>query len=158
MSLSEQQPPIPDWNEVRTALADAMRERILILDGAMGTMLQRRKFTEENFRGERFKDWDLPLQGNNDLLVITEAQAVEDIHLEYYLAGADIVETNTFSATSVAQADYGCEGCGGCPPGCVAGRGGRWPAAFRGWCPGANQQDLVDVDGRQQPRPPLDHL
>ena len=109
MSLSEQLPAIPDWTEVRAALAQAARERILILDGAMGTMLQRRKFTEENFRGTRFKDWTLPLQGNNDLLVLTEPQAVEDIHFDYYMAGADIAETNTFSATSVAQADYGCE-------------------------------------------------
>ena len=108
MSQSDQH-VLPDWNEVRAALAKAASERILILDGAMGTMLQRRKFTEENFRGERFKDWTLPLQGNNDLLVLTEPQAVEDIHFEYYMAGADIVETNTFSATSVAQADYACE-------------------------------------------------
>lgn len=63
MSLSEQQPPIPDWNEVRTALAQAARERILILDGAIGAMLQRRKFTKENFRGERFKDWTPPPAG-----------------------------------------------------------------------------------------------
>ena len=109
MRQPQQTPHIPDWAEVRIALAQAMRERILILDGAMGTMLQRRKFTEENFRGERFRDWTLPLQGNNDLLVITEPQAVEDIHFDYYMAGADIVETNTFSATSVAQADYACE-------------------------------------------------
>jgi 5-methyltetrahydrofolate--homocysteine methyltransferase len=99
----------PDWTEVRSALATAMRDRILILDGAMGTMLQRLEFTEENFRGERFRDWTRPLKGNNDLLVITEPKAVEDIHFAYYMAGADIVETNTFSATSVAQADYGCE-------------------------------------------------
>lgn len=109
MTEPQQTPHLPDWTEVRQALAAAMAERILILDGAMGTMLQRRKFTEENFRGERFKDWKLPLQGNNDLLVLTEPQAVEDIHFDYYMAGADIVETNTFSATSVAQADYACE-------------------------------------------------
>ncbi|SEQ47073.1 methionine synthase (B12-dependent) [Devosia sp. YR412] len=101
--------PIPDWNEVRDALTKAARERILILDGAMGTMIQRQKLTEENFRGERFKDWKLPLQGNNDLLVITEPQIIEDIHYQYFMAGADIAETNTFSATSVAQADYACE-------------------------------------------------
>ncbi|HWU17633.1 MAG TPA: methionine synthase [Devosia sp.] len=100
---------IPDWNEVRSALTQAARERILILDGAMGTMIQRLKLTEENFRGERFKDWTLPLQGNNDLLVITEPQMIEDIHYQYFMAGADIAETNTFSATSVAQADYACE-------------------------------------------------
>ena len=98
-----------DWNEVRQALAKAASERILILDGAMGTMIQRLKLTEENFRGERFKDWKLPLQGNNDLLVITEPQMIEDIHFDYFMAGADIVETNTFSGTSVAQADYDCE-------------------------------------------------
>ncbi|MBE0579227.1 MAG: methionine synthase [Devosia sp.] len=100
---------IPDWNEVRASLAKAARERILILDGAMGTMIQRQKLTEENFRGTRFKDWTLPLQGNNDLLVITEPRMIEDIHFDYFMAGADIAETNTFSATSVAQADYACE-------------------------------------------------
>lgn len=100
---------IPDWNEVRASLTKAARERILILDGAMGTMIQRLKLTEENFRGERFKDWKLPLQGNNDLLVITEPKMIEDIHFDYFMAGADIAETNTFSATSVAQADYACE-------------------------------------------------
>ena len=102
-------PHIPDWNEVRSALTKAARERILILDGAMGTMIQRLKLTEENFRVERFKGWKLPLQGNNDLLVITEPKVIEDIHFDYFMAGADIVETNTFSATSVAQADYACE-------------------------------------------------
>ncbi|KKC39259.1 methionine synthase [Devosia epidermidihirudinis] len=113
MSPSETTAPspahLPDWNEVRTALANAARERILILDGAMGTMIQRLKLEEENFRGERFKDWTLPLKGNNDLLVITEPQMIEDIHYQYFMAGADIVETNTFSGTSVAQADYACE-------------------------------------------------
>ncbi|WP_240229219.1 methionine synthase [Devosia lacusdianchii] len=106
---AQQTPHIPDWNEVRSALAQAASERILILDGAMGTMIQRLKLGEENFRGERFKDWKLPLQGNNDLLVLTEPKRIEDIHYEYYMAGADIAETNTFSATSVAQADYACE-------------------------------------------------
>ncbi|WEK06001.1 MAG: methionine synthase [Candidatus Devosia phytovorans] len=100
---------IPDWNEVRAALTKAAQERILILDGAMGTMIQRQKLTEENFRGDRFKDWTMPLQGNNDLLVITEPQIIEDIHYQYFMAGADIAETNTFSATWVAQADYACE-------------------------------------------------
>ena len=102
-------PILPDWKEVRSALASAMRERILILDGAMGTMIQRLGLAEENFRGERFKDWSVPLKGNNDLLVLTEPQMIEDIHYAYFKAGADIVETNTFSATSVAQADYACE-------------------------------------------------
>jgi 5-methyltetrahydrofolate--homocysteine methyltransferase len=111
MSPTENQtaPYLPDWVEVRSALTQAARERILILDGAMGTMIQRLKLTEENFRGERFKDWKLPLQGNNDLLVLTEPERIEDIHFGYFMAGADIAETNTFSATSVAQADYACE-------------------------------------------------
>jgi 5-methyltetrahydrofolate--homocysteine methyltransferase len=102
-------PALPDWTEVRAALTSAMAERILVLDGAMGTMIQRLGLTEENFRGERFKDWSHPLKGNNDLLVITEPKKIEDIHYAYFMAGADIVETNTFSATSVAQADYACE-------------------------------------------------
>ncbi|NMA98974.1 MAG: methionine synthase, partial [Phyllobacteriaceae bacterium] len=102
-------PIIPDWIEVRAALAQAMQERILILDGAMGTMIQRLGLTEENFRGERFKDWAHPLKGNNDILVLTEPKMIEDIHYAYYMAGADLVETNTFSGTSVAQADYACE-------------------------------------------------
>ncbi|MFD2564241.1 homocysteine S-methyltransferase family protein [Aquimarina rubra] len=81
-------------------------ERILVLDGAMGTMLQRHKFTEEDFRGERFKDWDVPVQGNNDLLSITQPEAIKEVHRLYFQAGADIVETNTFSGTTIAMADY----------------------------------------------------
>ncbi|HUH77664.1 MAG TPA: homocysteine S-methyltransferase family protein, partial [Devosia sp.] len=99
--------PLPDWKDVRAALSKAASERILILDGAMGTMIQRLPLDESNFRGERFKDWKAPLKGNNDLLVLTEPQMIEDIHYAYFMAGADIVETNTFSATSVAQAEDG---------------------------------------------------
>jgi len=83
-----------------------LEERILVLDGAMGTMLQRHKFTEEDFRGERFKDWPIPLQGNNDLLSITQPEAIKEVHRLYFEAGADIVETNTFSGTTIAMADY----------------------------------------------------
>ncbi|GAA4277121.1 homocysteine S-methyltransferase family protein [Aquimarina mytili] len=83
-----------------------LEERILVLDGAMGTMLQRHKFTEEDFRGERFKDWPVPLQGNNDLLSITQPEAIKEVHRLYFEAGADIVETNTFSGTTIAMADY----------------------------------------------------
>ena len=75
----------------------ALNERILILDGAMGTMLQRYNFTEEDFRGERFRDFPYPLKGNNDLLSLTQPRAIRDIHAKYFEAGADIVETNTFS-------------------------------------------------------------
>lgn len=87
-------------------IKDILKERILVLDGAMGTMLQRHKFTEEDFRGERFKDWEHPLQGNNDLLSLTQPEAIADVHRQYFAAGADIVETNTFSGTTIAMADY----------------------------------------------------
>ena len=82
------------------------RERILVLDGAMGTMIQALEYDEAAFRGERFKDFHRDLRGNNDLLILTQPQAIEDIHFEYLKAGADIVATNTFSSTSIAQADY----------------------------------------------------
>lgn len=83
-----------------------LTKRILILDGAMGTMLQRYKFKEADFRGERFKDWQHPLQGNNDLLSLTQPETIAEVHKKYFEAGADIVETNTFSGTTVAMADY----------------------------------------------------
>ena len=88
---------------------EILKERILVLDGAMGTMIQRHKFTEEDYRGERFKDWGQPLQGNNDLLSITQPQAIKEIHRQYFEAGADIAETNTFSGTTIAMEDYGME-------------------------------------------------
>ena len=87
-------------------IKDILQERILVLDGAMGTMLQRYKFQEEDFRGERFKDWEHPLQGNNDLLSLTQPEAIATVHTKYFEAGADIVETNTFSSTTIAMADY----------------------------------------------------
>ncbi len=86
-----------------------IQKRILVLDGAMGTMLQQYKFTEEDFRGERFKDYPSPLKGNNDLLSITQPEAVKAVHRKYFEAGADIVETNTFSGTTIAMADYNME-------------------------------------------------
>jgi len=84
----------------------AISERILVLDGAMGTMLQRYNFSEEDFRSERFKDFPHPLKGNNDLLSLTQPQAIKDVHRQYFEAGADIVETNTFSGTTIGMADY----------------------------------------------------
>lgn len=84
----------------------AIKERILVLDGAMGTMLQRYNFSDEDFRGERFKDFPHPLKGNNDLLSLTQPQAIRDVHRQYFEAGADIVETNTFSGTTIGMADY----------------------------------------------------
>ncbi len=87
-------------------IKDILKERILVLDGAMGTMIQRYNLTEEDFRGERFKNHAKPLQGNNDLLALTRPDVLRAIHAEYFEAGADIAETNTFSGTSIAQADY----------------------------------------------------
>src|SRR6476469_8003381 len=90
-------------------LPDLLRQRLLILDGAMGTMIQRHPLTEEDFRGTRFADHPKPLRGNNDLLSITRPDIIKGIHAEYFAAGADMVETNTFSGTTIAQADYGLE-------------------------------------------------
>lgn len=89
-----------------SAIKQILQERILVLDGAMGTMLQQYNFTEEDYRGERFKDFKFPLKGNNDLLSITQPEAIAEVHAKYFEAGADIVETNTFSATTIGMADY----------------------------------------------------
>jgi 5-methyltetrahydrofolate--homocysteine methyltransferase len=83
-----------------------LEKRILVIDGAMGTMIQRHKLTEEDYRGERFKDWHSDVKGNNDLLCITQPEIIKGIHKEYLAAGADIIETNTFSSTVIAMADY----------------------------------------------------
>ena len=92
----------------RTAqLKEAVRHRILVLDGAMGTMLQRYKLTEADYRGDRFASWTSDLKGNHDLLNITRPDVVGQVHRDYFLAGADIVETNTFNANAISQADYG---------------------------------------------------
>lgn len=90
-------------------LFKALRERILIIDGAMGTMIQNYKLEEQDFRNEQLKDHTFPLKGNNDLLSITRPDIIRAIHQAYFEAGADIAETNTFSSTSIAQADYGLE-------------------------------------------------
>ena len=87
-------------------ISEILKKRILVLDGAMGTMIQRYKFSEEDYRGERFKDYEYPLQGNNDLLSLTQPDAIREIHEKFLDVGADIIETNTFSSTSVAMADY----------------------------------------------------
>lgn len=83
-----------------------LEKRILVIDGAMGTMIQRHKLTEEDYRGERFKDWHCDVKGNNDLLCITQPDIIKGIHKQYLAAGADIIETNTFSSTTIAMADY----------------------------------------------------
>jgi 5-methyltetrahydrofolate--homocysteine methyltransferase len=91
------------------ALTQALRTRILVLDGAMGTMIQRRKLEEADYRGARFATYDRDVKGNNDMLSLTQPDIVREIHAEYLDAGADIIETNTFSSTRIAQADYGME-------------------------------------------------
>ncbi|WP_298899131.1 methionine synthase [uncultured Mesorhizobium sp.] len=99
----------PDGSEILAALREAARERILVLDGAMGTQIQGLGFQEDHFRGDRFGGCACHQQGNNDLLILSQPKAIEDIHYQYARAGADILETNTFSSTSIAQADYGME-------------------------------------------------
>jgi 5-methyltetrahydrofolate--homocysteine methyltransferase len=98
--------PRRDGAEILAALQAAARERILVLDGAMGTQIQGLGYNEEQFRGDRFIGCACHQQGNNDLLILTQPQAIEDIHYRYAMAGADILETNTFSSTNIAQADY----------------------------------------------------
>lgn len=93
----------------RPDIRELLKERILVLDGAMGTMIQRYKLEEADFRGERFKDHPSPLKGNNDLLAITRPDVLREIHAAYFEAGADIAETNTFSGNTISQADYGLE-------------------------------------------------
>jgi 5-methyltetrahydrofolate--homocysteine methyltransferase len=96
-------------NERIAALHVAAKSRILILDGGMGTMIQRHKLTEADYRGERFKDWPSDLKGNNDLLVLTRPDIIRGVHEAYLAAGADMIETNTFNAQAVSMADYGME-------------------------------------------------
>lgn len=91
------------------ALEKAASERILIIDGAMGTMIQRHKLDEAGYRGARFKDWHRDVKGNNDLLVLTQPKIIQDIHEQYLAAGSDIIETNTFNAQVISMADYGME-------------------------------------------------
>src|SRR5277367_4886965 len=92
------------------ALKAAARERILILDGSWGVMIQRRGLAEADYRGERFADSNVLLKGDNDILCLTRPDIIADLHDQYFAAGADISETNTFSATSIAQTEYGLQG------------------------------------------------
>ena len=87
-------------------IATLLKERILVIDGAMGTMIQRHKLQEADYRGERFADWESDLKGNNDLLCLTQPKIIQDIHLQYLEAGADIIETNTFNSQADTMADY----------------------------------------------------
>ena len=151
----------------RTALLAAARERILVLDGAMGTMIQGLQYDEAAFRGARFADFHRDVRGNNDLLILTQPQAIEDIHADYLRAGADIVATNTFSSTSIAQADYDMSDLAyelnrdGARLARAAAervtRRGR-QAAFRRRRAGPDQPHRLDLARRFQPRLPRRHL
>src|SRR5690348_1884732 len=103
-----------DTNDITARRADRVKQlpallksRILMLDGAMGTMIQRYQLAEADYRGERFKDWKSDLRGNNDLLILTQPKIIRDIHSAYLEAGSDIVETNTFNSTAISMTDYG---------------------------------------------------
>ncbi|HQZ57618.1 MAG TPA: homocysteine S-methyltransferase family protein, partial [Ottowia sp.] len=100
---------LPAYTRARE-LPALLRQRLVILDGAMGTMIQQLKLTEAQFRGERFADFGRDVKGNNELLSLTRPDVIQAVHEKYLAAGADIVETNTFGATSIAQADYGMQG------------------------------------------------
>ena len=96
-------------SDIFAYLHETMQKRIMIIDGAMGTMIQKHKLEEADFRGSRFVNHKKDLRGNNDLLSLTQPHIILDIHTKYLLAGADFIETNTFNGTSIAQADYGLE-------------------------------------------------
>ena len=89
-----------------STVQEEIKKRILVLDGAMGTMIQQYNFSEEDYRGEQFKDFHISVKGNNDMLSLTQPKAIKEIHKKYLAAGADIIETNTFSSTAIAMADY----------------------------------------------------
>jgi 5-methyltetrahydrofolate--homocysteine methyltransferase len=106
----------PDHRPDATALLTSMlSERIMVLDGAMGTAIQRDRPDEAGYRGDRFADWPSDVQGNNDLLTLTQPEIIAGIHREYLEAGADIIETNTFNANAISLADYGMEELRVCP-------------------------------------------
>src|SRR5579862_3467374 len=98
-------------DDTKKTLDRLLAQRILVLDGAMGTMVQRYQLTEADFRGERFRSHAKDLRGNNDVLVLTRPDIISEIHRQYLEAGADIIETNTFSGTAIAQGDYALESC-----------------------------------------------
>ncbi|MGH7254554.1 MAG: homocysteine S-methyltransferase family protein, partial [Nitrospirales bacterium] len=96
--------------DIRGALERILAERLLILDGAMGTMIQAQQLQERDYRGSRFAEHPCDLKGNNDLLVLTKPDLIESIHRQYFEAGADIIETNTFNSNAISMADYRLEG------------------------------------------------
>ena len=105
-SVTENFPNLTSTAARRAQLFAALDARILVLDGAMGTMIQNHRLTEAQYRGGRFADWNSDLRGNNDLLTLTQPQIIREIHGQYLAAGTDILETNTFNSTSISMADY----------------------------------------------------
>src|SRR5580693_3943366 len=109
MTMADQKKSDSSQSGVTEALRAMAAERILILDGAWGTMIQEHRFSEADFRGTRFADWRQDVRGNNDLLILTQPDAIRAIHRAYCKAGADLLSTNTFNSTRISQADYGME-------------------------------------------------
>ena len=97
---------LSSWFFFMKKIEDILKKRIMLLDGGMGTMIQEHKLSEDDYRSKLFKDHNSSLQGNNDLLSITQPKIIKDIHLKYLNAGSDIIETNTFNANSISQEDY----------------------------------------------------
>ena len=147
-------------------LKEMLKQRIVLLDGAMGTMIQQRKLDEAGFRGERLRDYGRDLKGNNDILTLTRPDVITDVHRAYLDAGADIIETNTFNSNHVSQSDYGTDGPG---PGaqlprrahrarrCRRMRHAHGRPALRGRCAGTDEPHELDVPGRQRPGLPRRH-
>ncbi len=142
------------------SLVALLQQRILVLDGAMGTMIQQRKLDEAAFRGERFKDWRKDQRGHNDLLNLTQPAIIEEIHRQYFEAGADIVETNTFNSQAISLADYGMEslayeiaraGGGMCQACCGTGQDcSAWSVVLCGRGDRTHDEDVVYFDRCQQ--------
>ena len=139
---------------MKKTLREVIKDRIIILDGAMGTMIQQYGLEEDDFRGYRYRNAEGMMKGNNDMLNLTRPDVIEDIHTKYLMAGADIITTNTFSSQRVSQADYGLEtsahemaleGARIARPILYGGE-----AALRGRIGGTDEQDMLDEPGREQ--------
>ena len=173
--------PVPSWTpdpargptpwtraSRNAALETLLQQRILVLDGAMGTMIQAYRLEEADFRGERFADWHTDLRGNNDLLALTRPDIIQDLHAAYLEAGADILETNTFTTNAIAMADYGMESLARelnvAAARLARSRRGRVrvgaprPAALRRRRAGPDQPHRVDVARRERSRLPRHHV
>jgi len=159
MTQSDVTSPTAGMSERGILLQRLMEQRILVLDGAMGTMIQRHGLEEADYRGERFADWAHDLRGNNDLLSLTQPHLIREIHSAFLDAGADIIETNSFNSTSISMADYHMEElvhelnvASATLARETAGHSGQTPFRRRG--PRAHQPYRFNVSRRQRPRVP----